>query len=77
MLALVSASSSRLTLAVLHPRTVAVYQVKGVGDEPGKPTFFELNKVYEHKLGHEGLHFTAYNMCFGSFGGAYGEASCQ
>jgi Bardet-Biedl syndrome 9 protein len=32
-----------------------------------------MRKAYEHELGVEGKHFTAYNMTSGSFGGARGR----
>ena len=33
-------------------------------------SYYSLAKQYEHKLGVDGLHFTAYNMCHGPFGRA-------
>lgn len=73
---------THLVLAVLHPRSLVVYetQVKFASGEglaaskSGKgPDFLSLTKLYEHKLGIGGLHFTAYNMCAGPFGGRGGE----
>jgi hypothetical protein len=30
--------------------------------------------VYDHALGVAGMHFTAFNMCFGAFGNISGES---
>jgi len=68
-----------MVLAVLHPRVLVVYEaeVKFAKTEDGAegsgPDFLTLTKLYEHKLGIGGLHFTAYNMCAGPFGGRGGE----
>lgn len=52
-----------LTLAVLQPRSVAVYAVTAVIGPAGAATHFDLRKLYEHYLEH-----SAANMCFGAFG---------
>eukprot|EP00775_Hariotina_reticulata_P008314 gene8314-8499_t len=51
-----------ICLAVLHPRTLAVYNVSAVGS-----SYLQLNKIYEHHLEH-----TAANMAAGPFGGVSG-----
>ena len=55
-----------VALAVLHPRSLTVYQV--MSESEG--SYYKLVKQYSHKLGVEGLHFTACNMCYGPFGRA-------
>ena len=32
-----------------------------------------MEKLYEHHLGVDGQHFTAFNMCYGAFGGSDGR----
>lgn len=39
----------------------------------GKANYHVMRKAYEHVLGIEGKHFTAYNMTSGPFGGARGR----
>jgi Bardet-Biedl syndrome 9 protein len=71
---------SKLSLAVLHPRKLVVYNVVAIGAN-GKmlsPTaggaagesasYYDLNKAYEHKL-----ERTSYNFCYGPFGGVFGK----
>ena len=59
---------------MLHPRKLVVYSVSGVGGGGGGgANFYKLTMAYEHELGEDGLHFTAANMCYGSFGGVYGK----
>jgi len=58
------------TLAVLHPRSMAVYTVAAVLGGGGGATHFDLRKVYEHHLEH-----SAANMCHGSFGNKQGVES--
>ena len=65
--------SQDTAIAVLHPRKLAVYTLQAVGGVGSAASYYELHKNYEHKLGVDGAHFTAYNMCFGSFGGAHGK----
>lgn len=40
------------------------------GQVNGKANYHVMRKAYEHILGVDGRHFTAYNMTSGSFGGA-------
>jgi len=68
-------AASKLSLAVLHPRKLVVYNVVAIGSSGKMVTqaseatsYYDLNKVYEHRL-----ERTAYNMCYGSFGGVYGK----
>lgn len=60
-------------LAVLHPRRVVVYQILAQGGVGAEANFFTLEQRYEHRLGTDGLHFTAYNMIKGPFGGVRGK----
>jgi Bardet-Biedl syndrome 9 protein len=66
-------NSNQLGIAVLHPRKLVVYSLQAMGGAGSSASYFELQKCYEHTLGKGGEHFTAYNMCYGSFGGAYGR----
>jgi len=63
-------SSSDVALAVLHPSRLVVYSVNPVNIVQGRATFYELVKVYEHKLAR-----IAFNMVAGQFGGVYGKIS--
>ena len=47
--------------------------VCGVGGSGGNANFYKLTKAYGHEFGDDGQHFTAANMCYGSFGGVYGK----
>jgi Bardet-Biedl syndrome 9 protein len=63
-------------IAILHPRTLAVYELAPQGRvERGLATFYSLQKLYEHNLGigEKGGHFTAFNMITGPFGGVKGK----
>ena len=51
-------------LAVLCPRALSVWSVDR-SHGPGK----ELSRAYAHRLGNDGRHFTAFNMCIGDHGG--------
>ena len=51
-------------VAVLHPRSIDVYLVQAESDG----SYYKLLLQYSHKLGAEGLHFTAANFCYGPFG---------
>jgi Bardet-Biedl syndrome 9 protein len=63
-----------LGLAVLHPKKLVVYEVVGQGMKDNKPAnYYSLQKCYEHNLGLDGKHFTAYNMISGAFGGVRGR----
>ena len=44
-----------------------------IGQADGKANYHSLRKAYEHNLGVEGKHFTAYNMISGPFGSARGR----
>lgn len=75
-LILVFSQGNKLSLAVLHPRKLVVYNVVAIGAN-GKmlqsggteqASYYDLNKSYEHRL-----ERTAYNFCFGPFGGVYGK----
>lgn len=57
-----------LALAILHPRRVGVYVVEGVGGNGMAASYFKLTQRYEHLLGVDGEHFTAFNMIHGPFG---------
>lgn len=57
-----------LALAVLHPRRLSVYTVEGVGGSGMAASYFKLTPRYEHLLGIDGEHFTAFNMIHGPFG---------
>ena len=59
-------------MAILHPRKLVVYSLQAIGGEGSAASYYELHKKYEHKLGVDGAHFTAFNMCYGAFGGAHG-----
>ncbi|KDO22045.1 hypothetical protein SPRG_21107 [Saprolegnia parasitica CBS 223.65] len=53
-----------------HTTAQAVAVLKGVGDSGMAASYFKLSKKYEHHLGLDGEHFTAFNMLHGPFGGA-------
>ncbi|GLE10365.1 hypothetical protein PINS_up022466 [Pythium insidiosum] len=57
-----------LALAVLHPRRLGVYVVEGVGGSGMSANYFRITQRYEHRLGIDGEHFTAFNMIHGPFG---------
>lgn len=57
-------------LAVLHPRSLVVYEVLPQGNKDGRVNYYSLRRAYAHDLGIEGRHFTAYNMASGRFGGS-------
>ncbi|KAJ0412357.1 hypothetical protein ATCC90586_009547 [Pythium insidiosum] len=57
-----------LALAVLHPRRLGVYVVEGVGGNGMSANYFRITQRYEHRLGIDGEHFTAFNMIHGPFG---------
>lgn len=42
-------------------------------NQAGKAVYYSLAKAYEHELGVDGKHFTAYNMVAGPFGGVSGK----
>lgn len=62
-------SSSKLALAILHPRRLVVYSVNAMkGQGAADTSYYELLKNYEHKLDR-----TSYNFCYGPFGGVQGK----
>lgn len=65
-------STTMTALAILHPRKLSVYELIANTDT-GRVSFYSLVKQYEHVLGEEGKHFTAFNMTIGSFGGVSGR----
>ncbi|KAF0691828.1 Aste57867_17017 [Aphanomyces stellatus] len=60
--------TSSVGIAVLHPKHVAVYALDGVGGSGMAASYFKLTRKYEHPLGIDGEHFTAFNMITGRFG---------
>lgn len=54
-------------LAVLHPTQISVYEVTAAGGD--EVTSFALRRLYGHRLGGQGGHFSAFTMAHGSFGG--------
>ena len=66
--------STNFGLAVLHPRKLCVYELIGHSQEGGGGTSYHtLDKCYEHQLGVDGKHFSAFNMDSGPFGGTPGK----
>lgn len=67
-------SDDSIGLAVLHPRRLVIYEVNAQAGKDGKGVnFHSLRRCYEHSLGIDGKHFTAYNMISGPFGGVKGR----
>lgn len=66
-------STPHLGLAVLHPMKLSVYEINAQSGKDGRINFYSMKKLYEHDLGLDGKHFTAYNMVSGSFGGVRGR----
>ncbi|OQR87396.1 hypothetical protein ACHHYP_08896 [Achlya hypogyna] len=62
--------STGVAMAVLHPKLLVVYTLEGVGGTGMGASYFKLSKKYEHHLGLDGEHFTAFNMVTGPFGGS-------
>lgn len=74
----VSSQGNKLSLAVLHPRKLVVYNIVAIGangkmlqssssSSPSESaSYYDLNKCYEHKL-----ERSAYNFCYGPFGGQH------
>jgi|AntAceMinimDraft_5_1070358.scaffolds.fasta_scaffold30221_2 Bardet-Biedl syndrome 9 protein len=60
--------AGKTSLAVLHPRKLAVYTLATTG---GASAYHQLSLEYEHRLEH-----TASNMVFGQFGGAPADIIC-
>ena len=61
-----------IALAVLHPRKLTVFELTA-SSTTGRVMYYTLSKLYEHRLGDEGKHFTAFNMTVGPFGGVSGR----
>ncbi|KAE9037122.1 hypothetical protein PR003_g6298 [Phytophthora rubi] len=59
-----------LALAILQPRRIGVYVVEGMGGTGVAASYFKITLRYEHLLGIDGEHFTAYNFIYGPFGSA-------
>lgn len=64
-------SSSRLSLAVLHPRRLVVYNVIAKEDGKGNASYYEISRAYDHRLDR-----TAFNFCYGPFGQAGKDFIC-
>ncbi|KAG9403741.1 hypothetical protein AC1031_005229 [Aphanomyces cochlioides] len=62
------AHTTQLGMVVLHPKHVAIFTLDGVGGAGMSASYFKLTKKYEHALGIDGDHFTAFNMIHGPFG---------
>lgn len=69
----IPSSRDRIGVAVLHPRSLQVYEVVPQSGQNGRINFYLLEKLYGHNLGMDGKHFTAYNMTVGPFGGSDGR----
>ncbi|KAK3791729.1 hypothetical protein RRG08_011523 [Elysia crispata] len=63
-----SSASETLKLAVLHPRKLAVYNVSAITGAVEHGSQYQLNLLYEHNL-----QRTAFNFCYGPFGGVKGK----
>ena len=62
----VASSGGAISLAVLHPRVLAVYDLAPAESGDG----LSLVRVHEHRLGASGASFTASSMVVGPFGHA-------
>ena len=62
-----------LGVAVLHPKRLTVYEIIPQGLKDGRVNYYSMRRAYQHMLGVDGKHFTAYNMTCGSFGGTKGR----
>ena len=69
----VPSSPDHVGLAVLHPRKLVVYELVPQTSQGGRANFYKLELLYEHDLGMDGKHFTAFNMTYGEFGGVRGR----
>ncbi|KAG7380834.1 hypothetical protein PHYPSEUDO_006727 [Phytophthora pseudosyringae] len=63
-----------LALAILQPRRIGVYVVEGMGGTGMAASYFKITLRYEHLLGIDGEHFTAYNFIYGPFGSTSSNA---
>lgn len=59
-------SGAHLSLAVLHPRVLVVYNVTAMKGQGDQTSYYDLKRAYIHKLDR-----TAYNFCYGPFGGGH------
>jgi Bardet-Biedl syndrome 9 protein len=67
-------SDEHLGLAILFPKKLAVYEITPQGNKDGRgANYYTMRKCYDHILGVDGKHFTAYNMTVGAFGGVKGR----
>eukprot|EP00605_Chrysophyceae_sp_TOSAG23-4_P001036 GSChrysophyteH1.ASY1.ANO1.1139.1 assembled CDS len=64
-------NSTDIGIAVLHPRKLVIYELQYRGASKGG--YHVLEKSYEHELGIDGKHFSAFNMVSGAFGGVHGR----
>jgi Bardet-Biedl syndrome 9 protein len=69
----IPSSPNMLALAVLHPRSLVVYELVATTSSSGRVSYYSLTKLYEHRLGEEGKHFTSFNMTSGPFGSVSGR----
>ncbi|XP_071103490.1 protein PTHB1-like [Haliotis cracherodii] len=63
-----SSGSENLTLAILHPRKISVLGVSAISGSVGHGSHYQIQLLYEHSL-----QRTAFNFCFGPFGGVKGR----
>ncbi|XP_005112298.1 protein PTHB1 [Aplysia californica] len=63
-----SSASEVLKLAVLHPRKLAVYNVSAISGTVEHGSQYQFALLYEHNL-----QRTAFNFCYGCFGGVKGK----
>ncbi|KAH9495744.1 Protein PTHB1 [Bulinus truncatus] len=63
-----SSASESQKLAVLHPRKLSVYNVTAQSGTVDHGSQYQLNLLYEHTL-----QRTAFNFCYGPFGGVKGK----
>ena len=68
-------NSDRPSIAILHPRVLAIYTLEAIGGSGASASYFKLHKNFEHRLGIDGEHFTAYNMVTGPFGNSQGQCT--
>ena len=74
------ANCNQQSIAILHPKHLVFYTLQAVGGTTaGSANYFKLIKKFEHQLGVDGEHFTAFNMTTGPFGSSTGKFSreCQ
>jgi len=63
-----SSNTNGLALAVLHPRRLVVYTVSAMKGQDDETSYYDLKRAYVHNLDR-----TAYNFCFGHFGGGHDQ----